>query len=227
MGKVAFGIDVGGTTVKLGLFDGTGCLLEKLEIPTVRDNGGEKILPHVAESILGKMREKQIAEEDVAGIGIGVPGAVDEDGMLVSGAVNLGWKAFHIPEALGAYINVEIKAANDANVAALGEMWKGGGAGCHSMVAVTLGTGVGGGIIINGKILTGATGAAGEIGHIHIEDEETQLCGCQNRGCLEQYASATGIVRLAKKRLAQDDTPSLLRQGEVSAKTVFDAAGWR
>ncbi len=223
MGKVAFGIDVGGTTVKLGLFDGTGCLLEKWEIPTVRDNGGEKILPHVAESILGKMREKQIAEEDVAGIGIGVPGAVDEDGMLVSGAVNLGWKAFHIPEALGAYINVEIKAANDANVAALGEMWKGGGAGCHSMVAVTLGTGVGGGIIINGKILTGATGAAGEIGHIHIEDEETQLCGCQNRGCLEQYASATGIVRLAKKRLAQDDTPSLLRQGEVSAKTVFDA----
>lgn len=223
MGKIAFGVDIGGTTVKLGLFDGGGRLLDKWEIPTALDNGGEKILPDVAESIREKMAQKNLAEADLAGIGVGVPGAVDEDGMLVGGAVNLGWKSFHIPQALGAYITVPVKAANDANAAAFGEMWKGGGKGRHSMVAVTLGTGVGGGIILNGKILTGATGAAGEIGHIHIEDKETEVCGCGNRGCLEQYASATGIVRLARRRLAQDDQPSLLRQGELSAKTVFDA----
>jgi glucokinase len=102
-------------------------------------------------------------------------------------------------------------------------MWQGGGKGYSNMVAVTLGTGVGGGIIIGGKILTGATGAGGEIGHIHIEDHETEECGCKKKGCLEQYASATGIVRLAKRRLAKDDAPSVLRSGEVSAKTVFDA----
>lgn len=221
--KYAFGVDVGGTTVKIGLFDKEGCVLDKWEIPTNKDNDGASILPDVAESLLEKMKEKGISEEDLAGIGVGAPGAVDDEGTLVGGAVNIGWKPFNIPKVLNAYINVPVKAANDANAAAFGEMWQGGGKGYTSMVAVTLGTGVGGGIIVNGNILTGATGAGGEIGHIHIEDNETEECGCKNKGCLEQYASATGIVRLAKRRLAKDDKPSVLREGALSAKSVFDA----
>lgn len=219
----AFGVDVGGTTVKIGLFDREGCVLDKWEIPTNKENKGVSILPDVARSILAKMEEKSISEEDLAGIGIGVPGAVDDEGTLTGGAVNIGWDVFNIPKALNAYINVPVKAANDANVAAFGEMWQGGGKGYDNMVAVTLGTGVGGGIIVNGSILTGAAGAGGEIGHIHIEDNETEECGCRNRGCLEQYASATGIVRLAKRRLAKDDKASVLREGSLSAKSVFDA----
>lgn len=222
MGKYAFGVDIGGTTVKLGLFDTEGCVLDKWEIPTVKDNDGAAVLPDVAESILAKMKEKNIAPENVAGVGVGAPGAVDNEGVLVNGAVNIGWGVFNVAKVLNGYLNLPVKAANDANVAAFGEMWQGGGKGYSNMVAVTLGTGVGGGIIIDGRLLVGATGSGGEIGHIHINDEETESCGCKNKGCLEQYASATGIVRLAKKRLAKDDAPSVLRDGEVSAKTVFD-----
>ena len=223
MGKYAFGVDIGGTTVKMGLFDQDGNVLDKWEIPTVKDNGGERILPDVAASIQSKIEEKAIAISDIAGIGVGAPGAVDDEGTMVGGAVNLGWGVFNIPETMKKYLDVPVKAANDANVAALGEMWQGGGKGYSNLVAVTLGTGVGGGIIINGNILTGATGAGGEIGHIHLEDSETESCGCKNKGCLEQYASATGIVRLARRRLEKDDAPSVLRQGELSAKAVFDA----
>ncbi len=223
MSKYAFGVDIGGTTVKLGLFDRDGCVLDKWEIPTVKDNEGAAILPDVAESIRGKMRETGIEETDIAGIGIDVPGAVDDRGVTIGGAVNLGWGVFSIPKVMNAYLDVPVKVANDANAAAFGEMWQGGGRGYDNMVAVTLGTGVGGGIIVNGKILTGAAGAGGEIGHIHIEDGETESCGCKNKGCLEQYASATGIVRLAKRRLAEDDKPSALRKGNVTAKAVFDA----
>lgn len=223
MSKYAFGVDVGGTTVKLGLFDKEGNVLDKWEIPTNKANKGEAILPDIAKSILTKMDEKGIKEEDLAGIGLGAPGAVDDNGTLVGGAVNIGWEPFNIPDAIHAYINVPVKAANDANAAAFGEMWQGGGKGYNNMVAVTLGTGVGGGIIINGRLLSGATGAGGEIGHIHMNDNETEECGCKNKGCLEQYASATGIVRLARRRLAEDDKPSVLRGEELSAKAVFDA----
>ena len=222
MSQYVFGVDIGGTTVKLGLFNKAAELLDKWEIPTVKENGGEQILPDVAKSILKKMEEKGIAKSDIIGIGVGAPGAVDEEGTMVGGAVNLGWGVLNIPQILKEYLDVPVKAANDANVAALGEMWQGGGKGHRNMVAVTLGTGVGGGIIVEGKILTGATGAGGEIGHIHMEDNETELCGCKKKGCLEQYASATGIVRLAKRRLVEDDKPSCLREGEISAKTVFD-----
>lgn len=223
MNRYAFGVDIGGTTVKIGLFDGEGKLLEKWEIPTNKANHGESILGDVADSLLAKMKEKGIGEGELAGIGVGAPGAVDEEGTLVGGAVNIGWKPFNIPEALNAYIKVPVKAANDANAAAFGEMWKGAGKGCRNVVAVTLGTGVGGGIIAGGSLLVGATGAGGEIGHIHMEDGETEECGCQNKGCLEQYASATGIVRLAGRRLARDEKPSVLRGRELSAKGVFDA----
>ncbi len=223
MNKYAFGVDIGGTTVKMGLFDGAGNVLDKWEIPTVKDNNGASILPDVAGSILAKLKEKDIREEEIAGVGVGVPGPMNEEGTILGGAVNLGWGSFNIPEALGAYIKVPVKAVNDANAAAFGEMWQGGGKGYDSLVAVTLGTGVGGGIIVRGKLLVGAFGAGGEIGHVHLEDAETESCNCGNKGCLEQYASATGIARLAKRYLETHDTPTVLRGETISAKTVFDA----
>ena len=142
---------------------------------------------------------------------------------MVYRAVNLGWKTFNVKETLEALINLPVRAGNDANVAALGEMWMGGGKGYKDLVVVTLGTGVGGGIIVDGRMISGSTGAAGEIGHIHVDDTETDVCNCGNKGCLEQFASATGITRLANKKLASTDMDSVLRGGEVSAKTVFDA----
>lgn len=223
MASYVFGIDVGGTTVKMGLFQNDGTVVDKWEIPTRTENGGEKVLPDIADAILGKMAEKHIDRKDVAGVGVGVPGPVDGQG-IVHRAVNLGWGVFNMEETLSGLLDgMVVKGGNDANVAALGEMWKGGGQGYSNLVAVTLGTGVGGGIIIDGKILTGATGAGGEIGHIHIQDGEADQCGCGNYGCLEEYASATGVVRLAGRTLAASDMDSVLRAGEVSAKTVFDA----
>lgn len=222
MSQYIFGVDIGGTTVKLGLFDGEGNLLEKWEILTRKEEEGGHILPDIAESIKGKMAEKQITSEDVAGIGVGAPGPIDSDG-VVHKAVNLGWGTFSIKKTLEDLLQIPVVAGNDANVAALGEMWKGGGKGSSDLIVVTLGTGVGGGIIIGGKVLTGAGGAGGEIGHIHVQDGEDQCCGCGNQGCLEQYASATGIKNLAVKKLAESDKDSIIRKGEVSAKTVFHA----
>lgn len=222
MSQYVFGVDIGGTTVKLGFFDVEGKLLDKWEIKTRTEDGGNQILPDIAESIKGKIKEKQIAPEGIVGVGVGAPGPIDGKG-VVHKAVNLGWGTFSIKETLESILSVPVMAGNDANVAALGEMWKGGGQGSNDLIVVTLGTGVGGGIIIDGKVLTGSAGAGGEIGHIHVKDDETESCGCGNRGCLEQYASATGITRLAVKKLAESDKDSILRQGEVSAKTVFDA----
>lgn len=222
MNKYCFGIDVGGTTVKCGLFDVKGVLLEKWEIPSRTENGGEKILPDVAETILHKIEEKGIDKAEVAGVGIGLPGPVDDEGVIAC-AVNLHWGRIDIVKELGERTGLKIKAGNDANVAALGEQWKGGGMGYHNLVLLTLGTGVGGGIIINDKIFGGHQGAAGELGHVHVEDKITDPCNCGSCGCLEQVASATGIVRLAREELEASSEDSLLRQGEVSAKTVFDA----
>lgn len=222
MAEVLFGVDLGGTTVKLGLFDREGNVLDKWEIPTRKEENGRQILPDIAQAIKDKMNEKGYSDQDVMGVGIGVPGPVDNAGTIYK-AANLGWGVMNINEELGALTGLTVKAGNDANVAALGEMWKGGGRGYCNMVAVTLGTGVGGGIIVDGRLLAGATGAGGEIGHIHVDDEEQDACGCGNHGCLEQYASATGIVRLAKRALQQSGQDSVLRNGEISAKTVFDA----
>jgi glucokinase len=227
MAKYCFGVDVGGTTVKLGLFDTQGTVLDKWEIPTRKEDNGKNILPDIAQAVLDKIASKGISKEDVAGVGIGVPGPVDDAGIIYK-AVNLGWGVMDIVGILGDLLGgINVKAGNDANVAALGEMWQGGGQGYNSMVLATLGTGVGGGIIINGKILTGSTGAGGEIGHIHIVDDEPDECGCGKHGCLEQYASATGVVRLAGRKIASSDKPSVLRQvqadGDLTAKEVFDA----
>ncbi len=220
--KYCYGVDIGGTTVKMGLLDTTGEILDKWEIVTKTEDEGKAILPDIAESILAKTKERGIQKEDIVGVGVGVPAPVTEDG-VVNGTANLGWTYKEVKKELEELTGLTAVIGNDANVAALGEMWKGGGSGEKNMVMITLGTGVGGGVIINGKVITGEHGAGGEVGHLCVNYDETDTCGCGNQGCLEQYASATGIVRLAKKKLAQESRETLLKKEGVTAKDVFDA----
>jgi glucokinase len=221
--RYGFGVDLGGTTVKLGFFAENGKLVEKWEIPTRTENGGGEILPDIAASVKEYIHRSGVDEKNILGIGIGVPGSVRSDG-TVNRCVNLGWGVFNIAEALSDLTGFPVKAGNDANVAALGEYWKGGGAGCSSMVMVTLGTGVGGGIVMDGKLLHGAHGSGGEIGHLVLRKGETEACGCGKYGCVEQYCSATGLVRLAKRHLAATEAASTLRDAQkMTAKDVFDA----
>ena len=214
MAKYVFGVDVGGTTVKMGLFTVEGELLDKWEIKTRTEDGGKNVLPDIADSIKKVIESKKLAKEDVEGVGIGVPGPVKEDGTVLK-CVNLGWGILNVEDELEKLVGYPVKAGNDANVAALGEMWQGGGKGHSNLVMVTLGTGVGGGIILNGKMLFGVNGAGGEIGHICVDDSETETCGCGNKGCLEQYTSATGVVRLAGRAMAASDKKSTLRELEA------------
>ena len=221
--KYGFGVDLGGTTVKIAYFDTNGTMLAKWEIPTVTTGGGQQILPDIAASIQNYMTENNVDRSSIVGIGIGVPGPVDSKG-VVNKCVNLGWGVFNISETLSQLTGFPVKAGNDANVAALGEYWKGGGQGCNNMVFATLGTGVGGGIVIDGHLLHGAHGSGGEIGHLVLNRDETDQCGCGKRGCVEQYCSATGIVRMAYKHLAATDAFSSLRILEsISCKDIFDA----
>lgn len=222
MGSYCFGIDVGGTTVKCGLFKTDGVLVEKWEIPTRTENNGSEIVPDVAKTIEEKLAEKNISKEEVDGIGIGVPGPVNAEGDVIA-AVNLFWGYKKLSKELNELTGLTVKVGNDANVAALGEAWKGAAAGAKNVILVTLGTGVGGGIIVDGKIVAGHHGAGGEIGHANVMHDETETCNCGNKGCLEQYTSATGIVRLAKQELASSEEPSVLREEkELSAKAVLD-----
>lgn len=220
--KYCFGVDIGGTTVKLGLFTTDGEIVDKWEIKTRTENQGEAVLSDIAEALKEKLEEKKIGRDEVEGIGVGVPAPVNTEG-VVQNTANLGWGYKEVKREMEELSGMRAEIGNDANVAALGEMWLGAGKGRKNIVMVTLGTGVGGGIIIDGKPLVGAHGAGGEIGHLCVNYEETDHCGCGNTGCLEQYASATGITRLANIRLAKDDAKSVLREQEVSAKTVFDA----
>ena len=226
MDKYCFGVDLGGTTVKIGLFSIEGQLQDKWEIPTRTENHGAEILSDIAASIQSRMDTGHLSKEQVTGIGIGVPGPVLNEN-IVQGCVNLGWGNVRVADELSALTGLKVKAANDANVAALGEQWQGGGKGFQNLVMFTLGTGVGGGIIQNGRIISGANGAAGEIGHMVIvdSDEVVGTCGCGHRGCLEQVASATGIVNLTEKKLAECSQDSVLREiSPLTAKDVLDAA---
>ncbi len=226
MDKVCFGIDVGGTTVKIGLFTTDAKLIDSMEIPTRKEDEGSHILPDICEAIEAKLVEKKITRDNLVGVGIGIPGPITKDGTVLN-CVNLGWGMFNVEEKLSQMLGgVTVKAGNDANVAALGETWQGGGRGFEDLVLVTLGTGVGGGVIIGGKIVTGSNGAAGEIGHIPaVYGGDAEKCGCGKLGCLETVGSATGIVREAKKLLAKSETPSKLRAtDDFSCKDIFDAA---
>ena len=224
MKKYGFGVDVGGTTIKMGFFEIDGKLLDKWEIKTNTANGGAEILPDIAKGIDNKLAQEGISKADVQGIGVGVPGPVQEDS-IVNRCVNLGWGIVNVAEELGALTGLKVKVGNDANVAALGENWQGGAKGCKSAVMVTLGTGVGGGIIIDGIIVAGFHGAGGEIGHITVNPDEIETCNCGQHGCLELYASATGIVRMAKRRLAKSEDETTLRSFDpLTAKDIFDEA---
>ncbi len=224
MKKYGFGVDIGGTTIKMSLFEMTGHMVDKWEIPTNTENHGSSILNDVAAVIEGRLVQDGISKDDVEGIGIGVPGPVVQDS-VVTGCVNLGWGRVNVAKELGDKTGLKVRVGNDANVAALGEMWQGGGKGYQNVIMITLGTGVGGGIIIDGHVINGSNGAGGEIGHVFVDETEEEVCGCGKRGCLEQYASATGIVRLANRALAADQRESSMRSVQkISAKTVLDAA---
>lgn len=225
MGKVCFGVDVGGTTVKIGIVTEVGQLIDMWEIPTRTEDGGAHILEDVAASVNKAIEDNGYEREDIVGVGLGIPGPVTEDGVVL-GCVNLGWSITPAATILSELLGMPVKLGNDANVAALGEQWQGGGKGHENMVMVTLGTGVGGGIIINGKILAGTKGAAGEIGHMHVAaPEDTFKCGCGMYGCLETLTSATGIVNLATRLVNETDKETAMRKLEkITAKDVLDLA---
>ena len=224
MNKKCFGVDLGGTTTKIGLFQFDGTLIEKHEIPTNKEENGIHILDDIETFINNVITKNSLDLNDIIGVGIGVPGAVTDDG-VVNKCINLGWDVTDVESIMKKKTNFNVKVGNDANMAALGEYWKGGAAEFSSIALVTIGTGIGGGIIINGRPINGFNGAAGEIGHIPIVYDETETCNCGKKGCLEQVASASGIVRVAKKFLIATDKPSTLRGvEEISAKIVFDEA---
>lgn len=221
--QYGFGIDVGGTTCKMGLFDKEGVLVEKWEIPTNKENNGENVLSDIARAVEDKLVERGIDKTNVYGVGVGLPGPVTADG-VVNKLVNIGWGKKAIVKELQELLGLPVKAGNDANVAALGELVHGSGRGKSSLVMVTLGTGVGGGVIVDGRIVHGATGAGGEIGHIMVNDQETAVCGCGKTGCLEQYVSATGIARMATEMRKTTNKKTRLTSENITAKDVFDAA---
>ena len=227
MKEYAFGIDLGGTTAKIGLFTTTGDLLEKWEVPTDTSDQGARILPNLAAAVQDKMAQRSLSPDQIEGVGLGVPGPVQDSSVVAIVCANLGgWgdcdAGAQLSQLLG---GLRVQVGNDANVAALGEIWMGAAKGCRSAVMVTLGTGVGGGVVADGKLIEGAHGAGGEIGHITVNPQETAQCGCGKHGCLEQYSSATGVVRCMNKLLEQNpDVPCTLRGRDFAAKDVFDAA---
>ena len=222
--KYCFGIDVGGTTVKCGLFTKDGEVVKKWEIPTDRSEKGKNVPSDIAAAIRAAMKEEGLSAADVLGVGIGVPGPVLENGVVL-GCANLGWGEMDVKDCMEQMLGLPVRVGNDANVAALGEMWKGGGRGYKDLLMITLGTGVGGGLILGGKIVCGSNGAAAEIGHIIVNPSETDVCGCGGHGHLEQYASATGIVRMAKQALLKEQEETSLRSFEsLTAKDIFDEA---
>lgn len=222
--KKLYGIDVGGTTVKMGLFSEDGELIEKWEIPTRTEENGKYILEDIAEAIKENIEKHQISKEDLAGVGVGVPGAV-LDFTKVNECVNLGWGSVDVGKELSERVECPVRVSNDANVAALGELWTGAAADYKDAVMVTLGTGVGGGIIIDGHIVDGSRGYGGEIGHMTVDPTDDRVCNCGKTGCLELYASATGIVYETKKAMENSDEATALRDlDEITAKDIFDLA---
>lgn len=232
---VRFGVDVGGTTIKIGMFDNRCKLLKKCEIKTDKTDSGANILPDICQKINEILDEFRLSKNECMGVGIGLPGPVTADGYIL-GCVNLGWGTFNVKETLSKMLEyIPVEVMNDANMAALGEQKHGSGMGSENVVMITIGTGVGGGIISEGKIIAGTNGAAGEIGHMPVNPTETEKCSCGKKGCLEQYASASGVVRTAKRYMAEGKESSYLSSiikedgngskiGEFTAKDVFDGA---
>ncbi|MGG1628753.1 ROK family glucokinase [Rossellomorea sp. NRS-1567] len=228
--KWLVGVDLGGTTTKIAFLNKYGELLHKWEIPTDKSENGKNIIVDIAKAIDKKLEDLDQSKDKLVGIGMGAPGPVDMAKGIIYEAVNLGWdKNTPLKDLLEMESGLSAVIDNDANCAALGEMWKGAGDGAKDIVCVTLGTGVGGGVITNGDIVHGVKGAGGEIGHITVVPEGGFQCNCGKTGCLETVASATGVVRLANEKLDATTKASVLRgiresHGTVSAKDIFDAA---
>lgn len=224
------GVDLGGTTTKLAFINMNGEILHKWEIPTDNSNEGQNITTNISNAIDQKLVDLKEQKTKLIGIGMGAPGPIDYETGVVLNVVNLGWKDnFPLQESLQSLTALPVVIENDANCAALGEMWNGAGKGAKDLVCVTLGTGVGGGVIANGNIVRGINGAAGEIGHITSIPYGGAPCNCGKSGCLETIASATGIVRLAENELSKGESKGQLavifaENGKVTAKDVFDSA---
>lgn len=222
------GVDLGGTTIKLAFINMYGEFLHKWEIPTNTSEEGKHITLDIAKTIDKKLQDLGELKHRLVGIGIGAPGPVQVSTGMIYEAVNLGWKNYPLKDLLEVETGLPVVVDNDANIAALGEMWKGAGEGAKDIVCMTLGTGVGGGVIANGEIVHGVSGAGGEIGHITVVTEDGFPCNCGKSGCLETVSSATGIVRVAMKKLQETDEDSVLRsvlkqEGKLTSKDVFDA----
>ncbi|WP_100331563.1 ROK family glucokinase [Bacillus xiapuensis] len=218
-------VDLGGTTTKLAFITESGDLAACWEIPTDTSDKGKRIIANIVKSIHRQLERMNVSKERIIGIGMGAPGPISDEGVMLT-AVNLGWDPnYPIKERLEKESKLPVAVENDAKCAALGEMWKGAGAGARDLVCVTLGTGVGGGIIANGEIVRGKGGVAGEIGHVTVVLEDGERCNCGKSGCLETVASATGLVRLANKQLQATTEASVLREKRsFNSRDVFQAA---
>ena len=222
--SIYVGIDLGGTSVKIGLCDASGKLLHKHEGPTHANQSAEDVVADIAKYVREAVSQSGRSWEQVAGVGAGIAGMIDMSTGIVRLAANLGWHDVAVKDLLEAALGKPVKIDNDANVAALGEAWSGAGAGIANVVCFTLGTGVGGGLIINEKLYLGYHGMAGEIGHLPMVMSGGRTCGCGQTGCLETIASATGIIRTAKEAVARGEKTSMSQVEITSAKVVFDAA---
>lgn len=227
MGKWLVGVDLGGTTIKFAIVSQIGEIICKWEVPTDTSCAGKNIITDIATSIDHKLNELQEKKSNIKGIGIGAPGFINMSTGYIYKAINIGWENINLKRQLEAQTMLPVIVENDANMAAIGEMWKGAGAGCKDLLCITLGTGVGGGVIINEEIVHGRNGMAGEIGHITVVPEGGLLCNCGKNGCLETVASATGIVKQVMNSL-KDHPDSILSKnnceyGFITSKMVVEA----
>ncbi len=225
MAKSLIGIDLGGTTTKIAFVTQEGDIMQKWSIPTDISENGKHIVPNIIASLKKTMTDSGYTKDQFMGIGMGTPGAVDIENGTVIGAYNLNWTTTQrVRDQIQEGVGLQLVLENDANVAALGEFWKGAGEKDSDVIFVTLGTGVGGGVIAGGQLLHGINGGAGELGHITVQPNG-YLCTCGKRGCLEQYSSATGIVHVAKDMAAEFTGKSRLKElfdnnEEVTSKMV-------
>jgi len=225
--EMVIGLDIGGTTIKIGLINRSGDIIEKWEIPTNKEEKGTYIVDDIWHSVASHLDELKVNHNDIIGIGAGAPGFIDSESGKVHEAVNVGWKNFELAAKLKEVSGLTVFLENDANIAALGENWKGAGERAKDLLVMTLGTGVGSGIIANGAILTGTNGTAAEIGHI-IVDPDGYPCNCGRVGCLDTIASATGIVHQAMDQITAHPKSDLSayynKKGKIDSKDVFDLA---
>ena len=223
MKRYGFGVDIGGTSIKFGLFDELSQLVKKWEIATRSDEGGNAVCERVATEIKAKLSDYNITEKDLLGVGIAVPAPVDKNGIIVLQGANLRWEDPNIKSLLESYLNIPIYVMKDSNAALLGEIRHGRSECCLNAVLLTIGTGLGCSIVINGGIVYGSFGCAGELGHVTVNKNENEPCGCGKFGCLEQYASASGIVRIAKRMIVQSPVQTVLNRETMTAKEIFKA----